>query len=87
MRPFPFGRSGIEAGQSDGGTILIQQDQGVCIQCLGLFPPGDTLLFLLFTCPQRLFLPRPSQARDRRAHGRGADLNVVCGFPELATSG
>ncbi len=83
IRPLSFGRSGIQAGQSDVGTAFIDKDQLARIECLGLFSPSCTLLFLLFARAQCLFLPRPVQALDRTAHRRGAYLETLGGFPDL----
>ena len=81
--PLAFWRPGMEASQSDVRAAFINEDQFPCIECLGLFSPSCTHLFLLFACLQCLFLTRPVQTLDRTAYRSRTDLHSLSGFPNL----
>jgi hypothetical protein len=49
-----------------------------------LLTPSGAIGFILLTRSQCLFLPGSVQVPDRTTHGRGADLDAMSGFPELA---
>jgi len=48
----------MEASQSDVRAAFINEDQFPCIECLGLFSPSCTHLFLLFACAASVFFLR-----------------------------